>query len=83
MHRGWYCAEAMTQPYRYQPYTVTYAPLLDEAVLVVRSTQRRAGIQLSIGKPRSIYGARKTPFTDDVVMSIARLHREERIDASR
>jgi hypothetical protein len=72
----------MTQPYRYQPFTVTYAPLLDEAVLVVRRTTRRAGLSTISGKPRNIYDRKRTPFADDVVVSIARLRREERIHAS-
>jgi hypothetical protein len=71
----------MTQPYRYQPYTVHCEPVLDEDVLLVRRTTRRAGISTISGKPRMIYDRKRTPFTDDVVLSLARLHREERIDA--
>ncbi len=69
----------MTQPYRYAPYTVQYRPLVDEIALGVRRSERRAGLSTISGKPRDIYGARKTPFADDVVMSLYRIHREERI----
>ncbi len=69
----------MTRPYSTRTATVTYVPLVDEAALVVRRTQRRAGLSTISGKPRAIYGARKTPFADDVVVGLYRLHREERM----
>ncbi len=72
----------MTQPYRYAPYTVRYVPWTDEAVLLVRRTTRRAGLSTISGKPRNIYDRKRTPFTDDLVMSLYRMHREERIHAA-
>ncbi len=73
----------MTQPYHYAPYTVRYVPWADEAVLLVRRTTRRAGLSTISGKPRDIYGARKTPFADDVVMSLYRIHSAERCETCR
>lgn len=71
----------MTQPYRYAPFTVQYVPLQSEAVLLVHRTTRRAGLSTISGKPRNIYDRKRTPFADDLVMSISRLRREERIHA--
>ncbi len=67
----------MTAPYRYADYTVSYRPLVDEVALGVRRSQRRAGISSFSSKPRFIYGARKTPFADDVVIWIYRMHQQE------
>lgn len=67
----------MTLPYRYADYTVRYMPPSDEATLLARTTQRRRGLaRLGV---RSIYGQRRTPIAEDVVVGIYRLHREERI----
>ncbi len=71
----------MTQAYRYQPFTVTFAPLPDESVLLVWRTTRRAGLSTISGKPRSIYARKRTPFAEDVVIGMYRLHREGRIPA--
>ena len=71
----------MTQAYRYQPFTVTFAPLPDESALLVSRTTRRAGLSLTSGKPRNIYERKRTPFAEDVVIGMYRLHREGRIPA--
>ena len=69
----------MTAPYRYAPFTVTYAPLLCEDVLVVQTRFRRAALTKITRQRCSIYERKRTPFADDVVMGVARLRREERV----
>ncbi len=69
----------MTQPYRYRDYQLQYICPSDEAALLVRLRQRRAGISTISWKPRSIYGARKTPFADHIVLTLYEWHREDRI----
>ena len=69
----------MTQPYRYQPFTVTYDCPQDEAVLLVRRTSRRAGLSTISGKPRNIYDVVSRPFTDHVLVAIHQLRREARL----
>lgn len=69
----------MTRPYTSRSFTAHYYTPQDEAVLLVHRTQRRQAISLASGKPRSIYGQISKPFSDDVVVGMYRLHREERL----
>ena len=69
----------MTRPYSLQPFTVSYVPLQCESVLLVHRTTRHAALTTSSRQRCSVYERKRTPFADDVVMSIARLRREERV----
>ncbi len=70
----------MTRPYTLQPFTVSCVPVQCEDVLVVQTRFRRAALTKITRQRCSIYERKRTPLADDVVMSLARLHREERIN---
>lgn len=76
----------MSRPYREQTATARYLALPFEAVLLARTTQRYPGLlrsALAQGKMvmTSMYGIRPTPFADDVLIGMKRLHLEDAVAA--
>lgn len=69
----------MSRPYRQDEAIVYYECARDEAAVMARTTQRRDAYSRHSGKPRSMYGQRHTPFTDDLMMSLYAMHRYDAI----
>lgn len=74
----------MSRPFRVLDATVRYRPLNCEAVLVARTTERRPAVlrsALALGKMTmtAIYGFPPTPFSDDVLIGMKRLHLEDAV----
>ena len=68
----------MTQPYRVVDVNIQTWEPPDESVLVVRTSWRIGDVQTPRGL-RTRYAPRhRTPFADDLVVSLYRLHRLER-----
>lgn len=72
----------MTRPYQYRDYRVTYDAPVDECALLVRLSQRRAGISMVSGQPRAIYGKRATPLADHVLLSLVEDRKERHASVS-
>lgn len=76
----------MSRPYREQTVDVQYFTPIFEAVLLARTTQRHPGLlrsALAQGKMvmTSMYGIKPTPFADDMLIGIKRLHLEDAVAA--
>ncbi len=76
----------MSRPYREQTVGVQYFTPIFEATLLARTSQRRPGLlrsALAQGKMvmTLIYGYPSTPFADDVLIWMKRLHLEDAVKA--
>lgn len=76
----------MSGPYAETRVNVRYYTPQCEAVLLARTTQRRPAVlrsALALGKVTmtAIYGFQPTPFSDDVLIGMKRLHLEDAVKA--
>jgi hypothetical protein len=76
----------MSRPYREQTVGVQYFNPIFEAVLLARTSQRQPALlrsALAQGKMvmTATYGFPRTPFTDDVLTGMKRLHLETAVAA--
>lgn len=65
----------MSRPYREVEAMAHYYCPPDEGAVMARTTQRQPAVSRYSGRLRSMYGIPPTPFADDVMVSLYRLHR--------